>query len=191
MTIPFEEINMIDFNPQYTVKPLDEFIAQTSDPKHLAILANFKEHLLAEIAGDIDAIMATQAPEPQYHFYGAGVGDTGPKGQQEVRAFYQNIFDQGYNKLRYDTDRFIVQEHALFHEGDMHIVFPGKALLSMGIPVEKADAYYVFSYRQAAVFHYDADGICTGEDTYSDGPLLPERLRELTEEEIATLPPNV
>ena len=182
---------MIDFNPQYTLKPLDEFIAQTSNPKHLAILANYREHLLAEIAGDVDAIMATQAPEPQYHFYGAGAGDTGPKGQQEVRAFYQHIFDQGYNKLRYDTDRFIVQDHALFHEGDMHIVFPGKALLAMDIPVVDPDAYYVYSYRQAAVFHYDADGVCTGEDTYSDGPLSPDRIRKLSDAEVATLPPNV
>jgi hypothetical protein len=182
---------MIDFNPQYTLKPLDAFIAQTSDPKHLAILANFKEHLLAEIAGDVAAIMATQSAEPQYHFYGAGVGDTGPKGQQEVRAFYQNIFDQGYNKLRYDTDRFVVQDHALFHEGDMHIVFPGKALGAMGLEVDDSDAYYVYSYRQAAVFHYDTDGVCTGEDTYSDGPLSPDRLRKLTPQEIATLPPNV
>lgn len=182
---------MIDFDPQHTVRPLDEFIAKTTDPKHLAILENYKAHLLAEIAGDVDAIMATQAPEPQYHFYGAGLGDTGPKGQQEVRAFYQNIFDQGYNKLRYDTDRFVVQEHALFHEGNMHIVFPGKALVEMGLPVEDPDAYYVYSYRQAAVFHYDADGVCTGEDTYSDGPVTPDRIRRLTAEEVATLPPNV
>ncbi len=182
---------MIDFDPRFTLKPLDEFIAQTSDPKHLAILDNYKQHLLAEIAGDVDAIMASQAPEPQYHFYGAGVGDTGPKGQQEVRAFYQNIFDQGYNKLRYDTDRFIVQDHALFHEGDMHIVFPGSALLEMGMEIGNPDGHYVFSYRQAAVFHYDADGICTGEDTYSDGPPTSERVRELSREEIATLPPNV
>ncbi len=181
---------MIDFNPQYTLKPLDAFIARTSDPRHLAILENFKEHLLAEIAGDVDAIMATQCAEPRYHFYGAGTGDTGPKGQQEVRAFYENIFEQGYNKLRYDTDRFIVQDHALFHEGDMHIVFPGRALVAMGIPVDDEDAHYVYSYRQAAVFHYDADGVCTGEDTYSDGTLTPDRIRKLTEAEVATLPPN-
>jgi hypothetical protein len=182
---------MLDFNPQYTLKPLDEFIAQTSNPKHLAILANYREHLLAEIAGDVEAIMATQAPEPQYHFYGAGVGDTGPKGQKEVRAFYQNIFDQGYNKLRYDADRFVVQDHALFHEGNMHIVFPGNALADLGIEVEDKSAYYVYSYRQAAVFHYDPSGVCTGEDTYSDGPLNADRLRRLTEAEVATLPPNV
>lgn len=182
---------MLDFNPQYTVKPLDEYIAQTSNPRHRAILENYREHLQAEIAGDVDAIMATQAPEPQYHFYGAGVGDTGPKGHKEVRAFYQNIFDQGYNKLRFDMDRFVVQDHALFFEGDMHIVFPGKAVLAFGMQVDDPDAYYVFSYRQAAIFHYDADGVCTGEDTYSDGPVSAERLRKLTDAEVATLPPNV
>ena len=45
---------MIDFNPQHTLKPLDEYIAQTTNPRHIAILQNFREHLLAEIAGDVD-----------------------------------------------------------------------------------------------------------------------------------------
>ena len=111
-----------------------------------------------------------------------------------MRDFYEKIFAQGYNKLRYDADRFIVQDHALFHEGDMHIVFPGSALLALGLgeamEIEE-DAHYVYSYRQAAVFHYDADGVCTGEDTYSDGPITPDRIRKLTEAERATLPPNV
>jgi len=73
----------------------------------------------------------------------------------------------------------------------MHIVFPGKALAGMGLEVDDENAHYVYSYRQAAVFHYDTDGVCTGEDTYSDGPLNVERLRKLTDAEIATLPPNV
>jgi len=182
---------MIDFDPQNTLKPLDEYIAQTTNPRHIAILQNFREHLLAEIAGDVDAIMATQDAEPQYHFYGMGLGDTGPKGQEAVRGFYRTIFDLGYNKLRYDVDRFIVADHALFHEGDMHIVFPGEALIAMGHEVDDPSAKYVYSYRTAAIFHYDEEGVCTGEDTYSDGALTVDRVRKLTPEEEATLPPNV
>lgn len=179
---------MIDFSLRHTLKPLDERIAETKNPRHLAILRNFREHLLAEIAADVDAIMKTQCAEPRYHFYGAGRGDTGPKGQKQVRAFYQHIFDSGYNKLRYVADRFVVDDRALFHEGQMDIVFPGRALQAMGVPVDDLDAKYVFSYRQAAIFHYDENGVCTGEDTYSDGTLTPDRIRKLTPEEEATLP---
>ena len=179
---------MLDFSVSHTLAPVDARIAETSNPRHRALLQNFREHLVAEIAGDVDAIMKTQCANPQYHFYGAGVGDSGPKGGQAVRGFYENIFSLGYNKLRYVIDRFIIDDRGLFHEGQMDIVFPGRALQAMGIPCDDLSAHYVFSYRQAAIFHYDEQGHCTGEDTYSDGPLTPERLRKLTPAEVATLP---
>ncbi len=179
---------MIDFSLRHTLEPVDARIAQTANPRHRALLQNFRDHLLAEIAADTDAIMKTQAPEPQYHFYGSGRGDTGPKGHAQVRAFYDHIFANGYNKLRYVIDRFIIDDRGLFHEGQMDIVFPGRALQAMGIAADDPDAHYVFSYRQSAIFHYDEAGACTGEDTYSDGSLTPERLRKLTPEEVATLP---
>lgn len=182
---------MLDFSVRHTLAPVDAKIAATENPRHRALLQNFREHLLAEIAGDVDAIMKTQVASPQYHFYGSGVGDSGPKGGAAVRGFYENIFALGYNKLRYVADRFIIDDRGLFHEGQMDIVFPGRALKAMGIPCEDLDAYYVFSYRQAAIFHYDEQGNCTGEDTYSDGALTPERLRKLTPEEVATLPRSV
>jgi hypothetical protein len=179
---------MIDFAIEHTLRPVDAQIAATANPRHRALLQNFREHLVAELAGDAPAIMKTQCASPQYHFYGSGVGDFGPKGGAAVRAFYENIFELGYNKLRYDVDRFIVDDRGLFHEGTMHIVFPGRALKAMGLPCDDLSGSYVFSYRQAAIFHYDEQGVCTGEDTYSDGPLTPERLRRLTPEEEATLP---
>jgi hypothetical protein len=179
---------MIDFSLERTLAPLDARIAQTTNPRHLAILRNYREHLVAEIAADVDAIMKTQCAEPMYHFYGAGVGDTGPKGYQQVRAFYEHIFEQGYNKLCYVSDRFVVDDRALFHEGWMNIVFPGRALQQMGISVDDASANYVYTYRQSAIFHYDENGICTGEDTYSDGALTKDRVRKLTPEEEKTLP---
>ncbi len=179
---------MIDFSLRHTLAPIDAQLAATANPRHRALLQNFREHLVAELAGDVDAIMKTQCAEPRYHFYGSGTGDFGPKGGAAVRAFYETIFALGYNKLRYVADRFVVDDRALFHEGQMDIVFPGRALAAMGIPCDDPDGHYVFSYRQAAVFHYDAQGVCTGEDTYSDGPLTPERLRKLAPEEVATLP---
>lgn len=182
---------MIDFGIEHTLAPLDEKIASTSNPRHRALLNNFREHLVAEVSGHVDAIMKTQHPEPLYHFYGAGLGDTGPKGGKAVRDFYQNIMAQGYNKLRYDIDRFIIDDHALFHEGDMHIVFPADAVRAMGIEVSSDASHYVYSYRQAAIFHYDDEGVCTGEDTYSDGGPSAERIRPLTDEEKATLPAGV
>ena len=40
---------------------------------------------------------------------------------------------------------------------------------------------------RAAIFHYDEDGGCTGEDTYSDGPFTADWVSRLAPADEATL----
>ena len=42
----------------------------------------------------------------------------------------------------------------------------------------------MYSYRSAAIFKYDADALCLGEDTYSDGTISLDRVRKLAPEEL-------
>jgi hypothetical protein len=171
-------------DPEKSFAKVDAAIAATSNPRHVKILKNFREHLAAEIAGDLERIMATQVADPQYHFWGQGVGDTGPKGQGAVRNFYTNIFTLGYNKLQYDIDRIFVTDDYLFHDGTLRIVFPGRVLEALGMPIDDPDAHYLYSYRQAAIFPYGADGRALGEDVYSDGGLTMDRIEKLAPHDV-------
>jgi hypothetical protein len=171
-------------DPKKSLTKVDAAIAADPSPRHRAMLENFREHLLAELEGDVDRIMKTQVAEPCYQFWGSGIGDFGPKGGEGVRAFYRHIFEQGYNKLYYEIDRIFCGDDHLFHDGTLHMVWPGHALRAIGVEVDDPDAYYLYSYRQAAIFKYDAAGLCTGEDTYSDGHPTLERVRKLAPEEL-------
>ena len=171
-------------DPLRSLEKVDAAIAADGNPRHRAMLENFREHLLAELEGDVDRIMKTQVEEPRYQFWGAGIGDFGPKGGAAVRGFYQQIFEQGYNKLYYEIDRIFCGDDHLFHDGVLHMVWPGHALRGIGVAVDDPDAQYLYSYRSAAIFKYDAAGSCTGEDTYSDGSPTLERVRKLAPEEL-------
>ena len=171
-------------DPLKSLEKVDAAIAADPKPRHRAMLENFREHLLAELEGDVERIMKTQVEEPNYQFFGSGIGDFGPKGGEQVRAFYRNIFEQGYNKLQYDIDRIFCGDDHLFHDGTLHMVWPGHALRRIGVDVDDPDAHFLYSYRQAAIFKYDAEGRCTGEDTYSDGHPTLERVRKLAPDEL-------
>lgn len=170
--------------PQRSFARVDEAIANAPSPRQRAILENYREHMAAEIDGDVDRIMATQVDEPEYHIWGQGVGDTGPKGQAEVRAFYQDIMDNDRNVLEYEIEKIFCTDDQLFHEGTLRIVFPGKALAGFGMPIDDVDAWYLYSYRTAAIFPYAEDGRAIGEDVYSDGPMNMDRIEKLSEDEL-------
>ncbi len=165
--------------PERSFKKVDAAIAASSSERHKAILENYREHMAAEIDGNRDRILATQVAEPEYHIYGAGVGDTGPKGGDQVRAFYDNIIDNGFNILEYEIDKIFCSDDNLFHEGTLNICFPGKTLKEMGMPIDDVDYYYLYSYRTCAIFPYAASGLALGEDVYSDGPMSMDRVHKL------------
>ena len=164
---------------------IDAKIAATSNPRHRAPLKTVREHVSAELDGrDLNRIMNTLCPDPQYHFWGAGIGDFGPKGREAVAAFYKKFLDDGYNKHQHLFERIVVDDNNVVLDGEMRIVFPGKALRGMGLQVDDADASYLFSYRAAAIFSFDDDGKCLCEDSYSDGLPTLERLIKLKPEEV-------
>ena len=170
-------------DPLVSLKLVDDKIAATTNERHLKLLNNVREHFILETEGkDVDALMRTQVAEPYYRFWGSGTGDYGPKGAQAVRGHYQMLADKGTNRLQHDFDRIIVDDHNVFVDGELHILFPGKTCREWGLDVDDADADYVYSYRSATVFKYDDDGNCYGEDTYSDGVPTLARLTKLETE---------
>jgi len=176
-------------DPMRSLLPIDELIERTTNTRHLAMLQNFRTHIIAEVTGDLETIMATLVPEPTYHTYSPGSPLTGPVGQQQTRAFYQNMFDHGYNVLEKEIDRLYVCDDYVFNDGWMYTVFPGSELAARGLPVDPG-ASYLYTNRTAAVLPYVGDGddvLMAGEDVYTLGPPVMERLQLLTDDELPDL----
>ncbi len=166
-----------------TWRTVEERLARERDPRCRALLENVLAHMKAEAAGDIDGLMATLAPDPRYHQWGATAADNGPKGRAAVEQFYRDFVASGATNLEYDIERLVVDDDCVVTEGIMRIVYPGRTLVAMGRDVDEPNAYYLYEARMAVFWPYDADGLLLAEDAYTatDGFT---NLRKLSDDEL-------
>ena len=154
--------------PKRSFGAIDALLDQTTKPEHRAMLENYKRHLTAEIACDLEAIMSTMTPDPVYHAYGYGLADvTTVRGREQSRAFYQSIFDEGTSVLELETERLSVSDWGIAGDGVIRIITPGEVLAVRGVDVDDKGAHYLVSNRIAFFLPYKS-GLMAGEDTYMD-----------------------
>jgi hypothetical protein len=123
----------------------------------------------AEMAGDVDGLLATLNEHPEYHAYGSDEPGASPVGREAVRAFYDGFIASGAGQLQLDIDRLVVDKECILTEGVMRIAYPGRTLQAMGIQVDDANAYYMYEARMATLWPFDERGLAKGEDTYTGG----------------------
>jgi hypothetical protein len=167
-----------------TWRKVEERLARETDPRRKQLLENVLAHMKAESAGDLEGLMATLAPEPQYHQWGASPADNGPKGRAAVEQFYRDFVASGATNLEYDVERLVVDEDCVVTDGMMRIAYPGATLQAMGrADIDDASAYYLYEARMCVLWPYDADGLLLAEDAYTatDGFA---NLRKLTADEL-------
>ncbi|WP_018178901.1 nuclear transport factor 2 family protein [Jongsikchunia kroppenstedtii] len=171
---------MAIIDPSKTWKLLEERLATTTNPRHKQILEIVLEHAQAEAKPDLDGLMATLAPNPDYHFWNDG-HDVGPKTTEGVRAYYTAFVESKSNILEFDLDRLLVDDEGLMMEGYLRQIYPGAYAAQLGFPIDDPDAAYFIEFRQLIVWPVDADGKIIGEDSYHSGP---SRIEKLTQEQL-------
>jgi SnoaL-like domain len=162
----------------------DRYAVET-DPRRRTVLAVIIEHAQAEATLDLDRLMATVADNPSYHFWGPD-GDSGPKGRDNLRAYYAQFIGSGCHRVEFDVDRLIVDDGGAFTEGWMRIAWPGRVLQAMGRRpdiVDDPDALYLYEARSSIVWVIDDDGKVVSEDSYTDNAGF-NRLRKLSPHEL-------
>ncbi|WP_396906544.1 nuclear transport factor 2 family protein [Mycolicibacterium phlei] len=178
---------MAIIDPTKTWAPLEERLARTDNPRHRQMLEVVIEHMKAEAEPDMERLMATLAPEPDYHFW-IGGADAGPKGTDGVRAYYTALLESGTNVLEFEVDRLIIDDDNLVTEGWIKMIYPAEAATALGVEVDDPAGDYLLVFRQLVVWPIDADGRVLGEDAYYAGPVsvtklspadLPQRYVEL------------
>ena len=151
-----------------TWRKVEERLGRETDPRRRQLLENVLAHMKAEAAGDLDGLMATLAPDPQYHQWGASPADNGPKGRAAVEQFYKDFVASGATNLEYDVEHLVVDEDCVVTEGIMRIAYPGATLQAMGRDdIDDPGAYYLYESRMCVLWPYDADGMLLAEDAYT------------------------
>jgi hypothetical protein len=155
-----------------TWRVVEERLERERDPRRRQLLENVLAHMKAEVAGDLDGLMATLAPDPRYHQWGATPADNGPKGRAAVEQFYRDFVASGATNLEFDIEHLVVDDDCIVTEGIMRIAYPGATLQAMGRDdIDDPAAYYLYESRMCVLWPYDADARLLAEDAYtaSDG----------------------
>lgn len=159
-----------DFDPDRSWSALEARISVETDPRRKQLLCRVRDHVRAEIGGQLEPLMDTLVDEPQYHMFGLGF-DAGPKGRDAVYAFYRDMIASGGHRFMFDIERIVVDENAVVTEGFMRTVSKGGDLIGSGVPEvdgEPVDpaARYLAESRILTVWPADADGRLVGEDIW-------------------------
>jgi hypothetical protein len=179
------------------MEPTARLLERTSNPFHRAILLNFWRHVHLEGSGQYERILASDmtADHPVYRV-AWGANPSVIEGKDGVLAFYRSV---GEAVLWNSDDLIAVADWGVADELTFHQIAPGVVLKALGYAVEKPDALYHVSSRQAFVWPYDARARLKGENLYEDKTSLkiekidpseaitPARVREIHLELLARL----
>lgn len=135
-------------------------------------------HVVAEVAGDLEALAATLVDAPRYAFWG-GDSPRRLEGMGEVHAFYEGSIRSGKNRLSFDITRVVVDERSVVTEGVFRHVLSGTDLAGRtmpdGAPLEPSKRY-LSAYQALVVWPITPDGRIAGEEIYLGEPHQVQRV---------------
>jgi hypothetical protein len=155
----------------YVVRFLDGLIETSTDVVDRTHLEVVRDHMRAEAVDfDIDALMTTMIPEPEFHYYGDGTKRS-VIGYDDVRNHYLAGFQQAHDSQQTRLTLVIAGEAGVVMEGTFQLlgsraaaVFPAVAtLIDTGRPsILTKEFAVVIPFRDARM---------VGENVYLNGPI--------------------
>lgn len=156
---------MLAMDQSVTWRQLEERLERTANPRHRKMLQTVIDHAKAESSGDVDGLMATLGADPNYHFWSSGK-DWGPKGREQVRAFYEDFVASAAGFFESYKARIVVDDDNVVTESVMRGIVPGVVAQQRGCNVPDVNGHYIVHARTAIFWPFDADCVLQGEDSY-------------------------
>jgi hypothetical protein len=172
---------MADFDQSVGWEDLERRLEITDNPRHRALIQTVIDHAKAEAVGDVEGLMKTLVPEPAYHFWSAR-GDTGPKGYETVRRYYDDFVKSGTAILQSKKERIIVDDWSICHEGTLTTLLPWNLAKARGYAITDESGHYRVFMRMVILWSFDEDAKATGEDSY--GALDPTKFERIPDDEL-------
>ncbi|HTJ69884.1 MAG TPA: hypothetical protein VL551_20270 [Actinospica sp.] len=157
------------FDVRNVVREPDALLAATDNPRHRAILLNFRRHALLEVSGRWPEILQPDmvVDEPYYRINENG-GSLHLRGKEAIGRFYAGITDARANVFGPISEHVAVSDRGLAIESLFGHHLPGRILLDQGEDIDDPDAYYQLTHYMASFWPYDAEGLLIGEHIYED-----------------------
>lgn len=141
----------------------DEYIAATPDPRHQAMIKNFRDHNECEQTGQIERLLALYAEDAEFHVYGgvfANARETHLKGHTAIRERYEKMWANYVSKSDdppSHLDHLMVTDWGVAGVIIGENVAKGSVLQSIGLEVDDREAKYRQVQRVAFFREFDGD----------------------------------
>jgi len=159
---------MADWDITRITAATDELLRTTENPRHRAILSNYRRHALLEVSGRYEEILTPDmtVEHPVYRL------TEGPQtivldGHREVHDFYASLCGAGANVMGPAEEQLVVADWGFASECMFHHFMPGR-LLAGTEDIDDPDAIYVVKHILAFHWPYDERGRLIGEHVYED-----------------------
>ena len=157
------------FNPVDVCISPDQMLQTTDNPRHRAMINNYRRHAMLEVAGRWKEILSTDmmVPEPSYRIYYMGQALV-LTGRDEVASFYESFDRSGGTVFGPLDERMAVADWGLALESYFGHHLRGHQLQAMGIANDDPDGFYQFEHWISSFWPYNEDCLLVGEHIYED-----------------------
>ncbi|MEU5847924.1 hypothetical protein [Saccharopolyspora shandongensis] len=152
---------------------LEKQIAQTDNPRHRAILKNYRLHALLEVSGRYEELLAPSmtVEHPHYRIHEGGTS-TILDGMAEVKGFYQSLVEANALVMWVSKQDIAVNDHGFSGELEFFEFVP-EAMLGetvFGSVLAGDDPVDVYLLKRTLAFYWPYDERCRliGEHVYED-----------------------
>jgi len=154
---------VIELDRWAMVRVTEARLARTRDPRHRRNLGLLIDHMRAEIAADVDALLATVSPDVAYRTHGAGP-ELQPVGREAVADFYRERASAGHLYFEFAIEYLAVDDDVLVTDGVMTSLIPARSM-----PAVAADdgTVYKLVTRMSISWPIAVDGLLAGEHSHS------------------------
>lgn len=157
-------------DPHKSWLALADAAALETDDRARKLILCVRDHMEAEITGQLEPLMATLTDHPVYHFW----GNREPmrlEGRDAVAAFYSGMFAAGGQQFEVVVEKVLATPDHVITEGRVKQVYKGATLAAMGITevggnAVREDGLWLSDAQLVTLWPADAQGKLIGEDIY-------------------------
>jgi hypothetical protein len=149
---------------------IDDLMAQTTNPHHLAILKNYRRHGIFEVTGNWEWILAPDmtVDHPHYRFNVGGETQV-LDGRDAVAELYDGLKQAGmmstFGPIR---EEIMVADWGVAMHGLWGQQLRGTVALEQGFEIDDPDAFYNVNSWFAQIWRYNEDAKLIGEHVFED-----------------------
>ncbi len=179
---------MTKIDPRRSWARFETRLAQEENETVRNLIAEVRDHMKAEITGQMEPLMATLTENPVYHFWGH-LPEMLLEGQEAVRGFYADMMSRGAQQFEVVTQNIIADTGRVVTEGQVKQLYLGEEMAAMGLAEVNGEALdpsavYLGTNQLITVWPNDGKGKLVGEDIYFGQP-IGQHLERVTAADLA------